>query len=398
MLSRRPRSTSVKPASPDYRPWHPAAQCAAGITVVAFLTFVAFRLHADPATAVVLYLIVIILMSVWARFAPAAVVSLVAAACIEYFFVPPTLTFGGDPLDFVAMVAFLTTALVITHLTSSSRASFQEIQDLQRELRLVVDTIPVPAWRAAADGSHEFISRPGLEYTLYGWTQAETIGAVTHELLHTIFPSPLEGITVALLRDGRWEGELVHTRRDGTPVIVASRWSLQRDGQGQPVGTLETNNDITARKRAEEAARKAQAELAHVARLTTLGEMAATIAHEVDQPLSGVVINANACMRFLAGVSPNLDEVRDGLLAIARDGRRASDVVGRIRALSRRVGDGPLDQPFDHRAAWRPALGRGERRSRHDVPFHGMTRRLMEEAQAGTRRSWRRRDDAAGWW
>ena len=83
--------------------------------------------------------------------------------------------------------------------------------------------------------------------------------------------------------------------------------------------------------------RKAQAELEHVARVTTLGEMAASIAHEVDQPLSGVVINANASLRFLSGPAQNLEEVRDGLQAIARDGRRASDVIGRIRALARRA-------------------------------------------------------------
>ena len=87
----------------------------------------------------------------------------------------------------------------------------------------------------------------------------------------------------------------------------------------------------------EDALGQAQADLAHVSRVTTLGEMAASIAHEVDQPLSGVVINANACLRFLTGTSPNLDEVRDGLQAIARDGRRASEVTARIRALARRT-------------------------------------------------------------
>jgi len=95
--------------------------------------------------------------------------------------------------------------------------------------------------------------------------------------------------------------------------------------------------DVTARKRAEEALRQTQADLAHVGRVTTLGEMAASIAHEVDQPLSGVIINANACQRFLSRASPNLDEVREGLQAIARDGRRAAEVIARIRALARRT-------------------------------------------------------------
>ena len=101
--------------------------------------------------------------------------------------------------------------------------------------------------------------------------------------------------------------------------------------------TAELRRDIEDRKRAEEALRQTQADLAHVSRVTTLGEMAASIAHEVDQPLSGVVINANACLRFLAGAPPNLDEVHEGLQAIARDGRRAADVMARIRALARRT-------------------------------------------------------------
>jgi C4-dicarboxylate-specific signal transduction histidine kinase len=95
--------------------------------------------------------------------------------------------------------------------------------------------------------------------------------------------------------------------------------------------------EIAERRHAEDAMHKAQAELRHVARVTTLGEMAASIAHEVDQPLSGVIINANACLRFLTGATPHLGEVRDGLQAIARDGRRASDVIGRIRTLARRA-------------------------------------------------------------
>jgi PAS domain S-box-containing protein len=98
-----------------------------------------------------------------------------------------------------------------------------------------------------------------------------------------------------------------------------------------------TAMDVTERKRAEEALRDAHAHLAHVSRVTTLGEMAASIAHEVDQPLSGVIINANACLRFLNNATPDLDEVREGLHAIGRDGRRASDVIARIRFLARRT-------------------------------------------------------------
>jgi C4-dicarboxylate-specific signal transduction histidine kinase len=103
--------------------------------------------------------------------------------------------------------------------------------------------------------------------------------------------------------------------------------------------------DITDRRRAEDDLREVQAELAHVARVTTMGEMAASIAHEVNQPLSGVVINGNACLRWMAGDPPNMGEARDAVQRIIRDGKRASDVIARIRTLSKKnsVEKEPLD-------------------------------------------------------
>jgi C4-dicarboxylate-specific signal transduction histidine kinase len=103
--------------------------------------------------------------------------------------------------------------------------------------------------------------------------------------------------------------------------------------------------DITERKQAEEALHKAQAELAHVSRVTTMGELTASIAHEVNQPLAAVVMNANACLRWLAAERPNLDEARATLQRIVRDGHRASDVIARIRALVKKNGSEkvPLD-------------------------------------------------------
>ena len=86
---------------------------------------------------------------------------------------------------------------------------------------------------------------------LYGWTSAEVLGRAVHEILHSEFPVPLEQI---LQRD-RWEGELRQTKRDGSIIVVASRWSTLRDREGEAVGWLEINTDVTARKRAEDAAR-----------------------------------------------------------------------------------------------------------------------------------------------
>jgi len=132
---------------------------------------------------------------------------------------------------------------------------------------------------------------------LYGWTSTEAIGRVTHQLTQTIFPAPLEAINETLLRTGRWEGELIHTRRDGMQVVVASRWALQLDKQGNPIAILETNNNITERKQAEEALRKHREQLEEVVaertrELSTLLETSNTIASTLElQPLLRVVLD-----------------------------------------------------------------------------------------------------------
>ena len=91
--------------------------------------------------------------------------------------------------------------------------------------------------------------------------------------------------------------------------------------------------DVTARKRAEEELHEAQAGLAHVTRVTALGELAASIAHEVNQPLAAVVTNAAACLRWLDRETPNLDEARGTVRSIIKDGSRAGEVIQRVRAL-----------------------------------------------------------------
>jgi C4-dicarboxylate-specific signal transduction histidine kinase len=96
---------------------------------------------------------------------------------------------------------------------------------------------------------------------------------------------------------------------------------------------LETNNDITARKRAEEALRQAQTDLADVSRVTTMAELSASLAHEVNQPIAAAVTNANACLRWLEGDTPSLEEARAAARRIVKDGTRAAEIINRIRLL-----------------------------------------------------------------
>jgi PAS domain S-box-containing protein len=96
---------------------------------------------------------------------------------------------------------------------------------------------------------------------LYGYSREEAIGRVTHELFRTEYPEPLEHICEQLHRDGRWSGELVHRRKDGTKIVVVSRWALDTDGRGSQNCVLETNNDVTQQKQNDKALRESEERL-----------------------------------------------------------------------------------------------------------------------------------------
>ena len=122
---------------------------------------------------------------------------------------------------------------------------------------------------------------------------------------------------------------------DGTVKYLHIVGHPMLDSHGKVVELVGSTMDVTERKRTEETLRKAQENLAQVTRLTTMGELTASIAHEVNQPLAAMVTNANACLVWLDHESPNLGEVRDAVRRIIRDGKRGSDVIARIRALLR---------------------------------------------------------------
>nr|WP_195909465.1 ATP-binding protein [Rhizobium tubonense] len=268
-----------------------------------------------------------------ARFLPKRGVVLVALGCMVLAVLSHFIAVQG-PLPDVAVSNRLLS------LAAIGIAAFLAVQSQSREMVLREQAILL-------DLSHDTIFVRGMNDVitywnsgaaeLYGWKKEDAVGKITHHLLQTIFPIPLEVIMAELLRTGRWEGELVHTKKDGTQAIVASRWSVQRGEVGDPVAILETNNDITERKRAEEALRETLMQLAHVNRVTTMGQMAASIAHEVNQPIAASLTNAQAALRWLAAQPPDLEEVRQALGRIIDNAGLAGNVIGRIRALIKRV-------------------------------------------------------------
>src|SRR6266850_5689387 len=203
--------------------------------------------HFDIAVAV-LYVAVVLMAT---RFCQARGILLVSVGCVgltvlSFLLSPPTGTAATGVIN--TMISILAIGLT-TFLVMRSQSAEVALREQANLLDLTHDTV----FSRGMNDAITYWNRGAEE--LYGWKNAEALGKTSHQLMKTIFPTPLAEIEAELLRTGRWEGELRHTKRDGTQVVVASRWSLQRDDRQRPLAILETNNDITEPKRAENALR-----------------------------------------------------------------------------------------------------------------------------------------------
>jgi PAS domain S-box-containing protein len=145
----------------------------------------------------------------------------------------PTLATDGKPRQYVAIRA---------DITERKRA-----EEVLYEQAQILDSAQV----FVRDMESRVVFWPRGAEKLYGFTTQEAVGILSHDLFHTQFPEPLEVVEKKLFESGIWEGELIHRKRDGSPIVVSSAWVLHRNTQGQPIRILETNTDITERKRAE---------------------------------------------------------------------------------------------------------------------------------------------------
>src|SRR5579872_5207081 len=150
------------------------------------------------------------------------------------------------------------------------------------------------------------------------------------------------------VEQGRFANEAWRVRKDGSRFWASVVITALHDQQGRLVGFSKITRDLTERKQTEQALQKAMSELAHMARVTTMGELAASIAHEINQPLAAIVNNANASSRLLATEPPDLDEVRLAVADIAEAGTRAGEIISRVRTFLKKAVPAKIQVDINH--------------------------------------------------
>jgi PAS domain S-box-containing protein len=189
----------------------------------------------------------------------------------------------------------------------------------------------------------------------------ETATAIIHP---DDLPSAEQVFYAAIRQRGDFENEFRVLRPDGTIRHVRSAAHPVFNESGELTEYVGTIMDVTERKQSEDALRKVSEELAHLTRVMTVGELTASIAHEVNQPLAAVVTNANAGERWLSAAPPNIEEAHQALRRISRDANRASDVIARIRAFLARAGEHKTMLKLDEVIAEVVGLLQGEARAK----------------------------------
>ena len=224
-------------------------------------------------------------------------------------------------------------AVLFNDITERKRKD-ERLAENERRFRLLIESIPHHVWSRRTDGSLGYWNQRLVDYT-----------GLTEEELRTggwaaLHPGDVERVKAAwqtaLPNGTEYEVEQRLRGRDGRYRRFVSRAVPIKDELGRPVEWFGTNTDVEDRRQTEEALYLLQTELAHIGRVTTLGELAGSIAHEISQPLTAVVSNADASLRWLNQTPPNIDEARTALEDIVRQGLRASEVIIRISALMRK--------------------------------------------------------------
>lgn len=277
---------------------------------------------------------------------PAVVSMVLSILCFVYFFAPPYHTFLFTFADLPALLILIGFAMLITRFSATRRRVEAQLRQARDDLQVEVAERTQQA--NLLNLTHDTIFVRGMNDTItywnrgaqemYGWAPTEAIGKRSDELLRTVFPIPREEIGAELNRTGRWEGELKQARADGSEVVVSSRWSLQRDEQGRPVATLETNNDITNQKRREEEIRglNQQLERRSIELESSNKELEAfaySVSHDLRAPLRHMVGYAELLQKSAASALD--DKSRRYVTNIQEAAKRMGVLIDDLLAFSR---------------------------------------------------------------
>ena len=232
------------------------------------------------------------------------------------------------------LVKYIGTVLDVTERTRAEQRLLAAVDELQLRVSML-QQIPVAAWSLMPDGTPDIVNELWFEYT--GQTP-EHVNSYPEAWMSTLHPEDRERASRSYwdgVRSGR--GFTMEARfmraRDGTYRWHLNRAVAVRDSEGNILRFVGTSTDVHDWRQAQEELRNTQAGLAHTTRVLTMGELTASIAHEVNQPLGAIVASAGACERWLAAKPPQMEKARRALERIVNDGRRAGEVIKRIRAL-----------------------------------------------------------------
>jgi PAS domain S-box-containing protein len=249
-----------------------------------------------------------------------------------------TLDFAVDPAYWqtkwfraLCVLAFL--AL----LYGAYRSRVRQLRRQERKLRDVIETMPTFAWTALPDGSVDFVNLHWQEYT--GLSTDRTVGSGWQAAVHAAdLKRHAEKWRVSLATGEPFENEVRYRRAADEQY----RWFLTRavplrDQRGKILKWYGTSTDIEDRKRAEQERETLRTDLAHMNRVSMMGELTASLAHEIKQPIAAAITSANSCMEWLAHEPPNLDRARAAAARIDKYGNRAADIIDHLRSLYKKA-------------------------------------------------------------
>jgi PAS domain S-box-containing protein len=289
-------------------------------------------LHPFLSNAFLVFFLAAVMAAGWfGRTGPGLFSVAVSTMLIDYYFLRPyhALTMEFEEIPY--FLSFLLSAVCASWLASarkrveeSQRAHFDRLFEHGPEAIMLVD-------------SRDRVQRINQQFSrIFGYTSAEILDGVSMQFIVPQYLHDEATTSRARLAHGESVSlETVRQRRDGSTFPV-SEIAVPVVIDGERISYYFIFRDISESKRAVQALQRAQAELAHLSRVTTMGELVASIAHEVNQPIAAVVTNGNAASRWLDQQPPNLGETRDAIANIVRDATRAGDVIGRIRGLLRK--------------------------------------------------------------